>query len=74
MGMLVLSRQPKESIIIEAAPGVEVEVQVLAIRGDKVRLGTSAPRHMSVHRKEIQERVKRERQAARSVTAVDVSA
>lgn len=47
--MLVLTRKPKESIII----GDDVEVTVVEIRGDQVRLGIEAPRALSVFRKEI---------------------
>jgi cytosine deaminase len=47
--MLVLSRLRDESVMI----GDEVEVKVVDIRGDKVRLGFLAPRHVAVDRKEI---------------------
>ncbi len=57
--MLVLSRQRDESIII----GDEVQVTIVDIRGDKVRLGISAPPHIPVHRKEVYEAIKRENEA-----------
>lgn len=47
--MLVLSRQKDESIII----GDDVEIVIVDVRGDKVRLGINAPRNVAVHRKEI---------------------
>jgi carbon storage regulator len=47
--MLVLSRQKNESIII----GNDVEITIVDVRGDKVRLGINAPKKISVHRKEI---------------------
>ncbi len=47
--MLVLSRQKDESIMI----GDDVEITIVDVRGDKVRLGINAPRNISVHRKEI---------------------
>ena len=47
--MLVLSRQRDETIMI----GDDVEITVVDIRGDKVRLGISAPPHIAVHRKEV---------------------
>ncbi len=53
--MLVLSRQRDETIMI----GDEVEITVIDIRGDKVRLGITAPRHIQVHRKEVYEAIKR---------------
>lgn len=54
--MLVLSRQRDESIII----GDNIEIIVVDIRGDKVRLGINAPRDVSVHRKEIHDAIQRE--------------
>ncbi len=47
--MLVLSRQKDESIMI----GNDVEITIVDVRGDKVRLGINAPRSVEVHRKEI---------------------
>ncbi len=56
--MLVLSRQRNESIMI----GHNVEVMITDVRGDKVRLGITAPKDIPVHRKEIYEKIKREGQ------------
>lgn len=47
--MLVLSRRVGESIVI----GDEVTVTVLEVRGDVVRVGVDAPRHVAVHREEL---------------------
>ena len=47
--MLVLSREIDEVIMI----GDDVEVKVVDIRGDKVRLGFTAPRQVPIHRKEV---------------------
>lgn len=55
--MLVLSRQKDESIII----GDDVEITIVDVRGDKVRLGINAPRSISVHRKEIYDAIQREK-------------
>ena len=55
-GMLVLSRERDETIMI----GDDIEITVVDIRGEKVRLGTNAPPHIPVHRKEIYEAIKRE--------------
>ncbi|MEK7505010.1 MAG: carbon storage regulator CsrA [Patescibacteria group bacterium] len=49
--MLVLSRKRDESIMI----GDDIEITVVDIRGDKVRLGIAAPRPVQVHRKEVYE-------------------
>ncbi len=55
--MLVLSRQRNESIII----GDDITVTVVDVRGDKVRLGISAPNTVTVHREEIYRAIQRER-------------
>jgi carbon storage regulator len=47
--MLVLSRTINESIMI----GDDVEVLIVGVRGDKVRLGITAPKDIPVHRREI---------------------
>ncbi|MDP6545269.1 MAG: carbon storage regulator CsrA [Phycisphaerae bacterium] len=52
--MLVLSRQRDQTIII----GDDIEITVVDIRGEKVRLGISAPAHIPVHRKEVYESIK----------------
>lgn len=57
--MLVLSRQKDESIMI----GDNVEITIVDVRGDKVRLGISAPRDVTVHRKEIYLAIQKEKDA-----------
>jgi len=47
--MLVLSRQRDETIVI----GDNIEVTIVDIRGDKVRLGITAPKDVTVHRREV---------------------
>ena len=56
--MLVLSRQKDESIMI----GDEVEITIVDVRGDKVRLGINAPRSVAVHRKEIYLAIQKEKE------------
>ncbi|MBL7214747.1 MAG: carbon storage regulator CsrA [Phycisphaerae bacterium] len=56
--MLVLSRQKDESIMI----GDDVEITIVDVRGDKVRLGINAPRSIAVHRKEIYLAIQKEKQ------------
>jgi len=58
--MLVLSRTRDETIMI----GDDVEITVVDVRGDKVRLGINAPRTIQVHRKEVYDAIKRENAAA----------
>jgi carbon storage regulator len=67
--MLVLSRQRDETIMI----GDEIEITVVDIRGDKVRLGITAPRHIAVHRKEVYDAIKRENREASQMGTDDVS-
>ena len=55
--MLVLSRQKDESIMI----GDDVEITIVDVRGDKVRLGITAPREIPVHRREVYEAIQREK-------------
>lgn len=57
--MLVLSRQRDESIMI----GDEVEITIVDVRGDKVRLGITAPKSIPVHRREIYDAIQREKAA-----------
>ncbi len=68
--MLVLSRQRDETIMI----GDEIEITVVDIRGDKVRLGINAPRSVQVHRKEVYEAIKRENAEAAQVQVDDLAA
>ena len=55
--MLVLSRQKDESIMI----GDDVEITIVDVRGDKVRLGITAPKEIPVHRMEVYEAIQREK-------------
>lgn len=66
--MLVLSRQRDETIMI----GDEIEISVVDIRGDKVRLGISAPTRIAVHRKEVYEAIRRENAQASRLGAQDL--
>ena len=58
--MLVLSRTRDETIMI----GDDIEITVVDIRGEKVRLGINAPPHVPVHRKEVYDAIRREKQAS----------
>jgi carbon storage regulator len=54
--MLVLTRKPGQSILI----GEGIEVQVLSVSGEKVRLGITAPRDVTIFRDEVLERIQDE--------------
>ncbi|MHC5113315.1 MAG: carbon storage regulator CsrA [Planctomycetota bacterium] len=58
--MLVLSRQRDQTIMI----GDDIELTVVDIRGDKVRIGITAPARIAVHRKEVYDAIKRENEQA----------
>jgi carbon storage regulator len=58
--MLILMRRVGETLMV----GDDVTVTVLEVRGDEVRIGINAPKHIAVHREEIHERIRRERPSA----------
>ena len=55
--MLILTRRISESIII----GDDVKLTVLGVKGNQVRIGIDAPKDVSVHREEIYNRIKQEK-------------
>ena len=57
--MLILTRRVGEALMI----GDEVTVTVLGVKGNQVRVGVHAPKHVSVHREEIYERIRAEQDA-----------
>ncbi|CAG9621437.1 carbon storage regulator CsrA [Sutcliffiella rhizosphaerae] len=58
--MLVLTRKIKEAIKI----GDEIEITILGMSGDQVKLGIQAPKHIEIHRKEIYLSIQEENNAA----------
>jgi carbon storage regulator len=65
--MLVLTRKSNQSIMI----GDEIEISVLAIMGEKVRIGIEAPRKVPVFRKEVYLEIQQERADGTEREAVD---
>lgn len=58
--MLILSRKKDESIII----GDDIEITIIGIEDDKVKLGINAPKNIDIHRKEIYLQIQEENQKA----------
>ena len=58
--MLVLSRKHNEKVVL---PTVDVEITVVEIQGDRVRLGIKAPKELPVHRDEVWLRIQAQEQA-----------
>ncbi|MBX3095368.1 MAG: carbon storage regulator CsrA [Fimbriimonadaceae bacterium] len=66
--MLVLTRKVNQTIII----GDQIEVVVLEVRGEQVRLGIKAPRDVVVHRKEIYDQIQSENESATAINPDDI--
>lgn len=62
--MLILTRRIGESVNI----GDDIQITILGVRGNQVRIGIEAPQNVAVHREEIYERIKQERQAGTQST------
>lgn len=68
--MLVLSRKKGESIVIQD----QIEVTVLAVEGDTVRIGISAPKHIDIFRQEIYASIQEANRESATPLAADVEA
>ena len=66
--MLALARKVNESIMI----GNDIEITVLEIKGDQIKLGVKAPKSVPIYRKELSVQIQEENKQAGS--AVDVEA
>ena len=67
--MLVLTRRTNQSIVI----GPDVTITVVEIRGEQVRLGISAPRHVTVHREEVLLQIRDQNRQASELSGEDAS-
>ena len=65
--MLVLTRKPGQSIMI----GDDIEVQILSVSGEKVRIGITAPREVSIFRNEVVERMEDEKAPSATPSPAD---
>lgn len=62
--MLVLSRKLNQSIQI----GDDIEVKIISIEGDQVKIGIEAPKHIDIHRKEVYLSIQEENSRAASLS------
>jgi len=68
--MLVLTRKKDQSIII----GDNIEIAVIDIQGDQVRIGINAPKNVAIHRKEVYLEIQEENRKAAESKAVTSTA
>ncbi len=64
--MLVLTRQRDQTIMI----GDDIEITIVDVRGDRVRIGIAAPQSVRVYRKEIYNAIQKDKEAAAKETPV----
>lgn len=65
--MLVLSRKKDQSIVI----GDNIEITIIDIQGDQVRIGINAPKNVAIHRKEVYLEIQEENKKAAGSKTVD---
>ena len=65
--MLILSRQKDESICIEYKSGKKIEVYVVSIKRNKVKLGIEAPAEVHIYRKEIYKELRGKNKGAKKL-------
>ena len=68
--MLVLTRKKGQSLMI----GHDIELSIIDIQGDQVRIGINAPKNVAVHRKEIYEEIRKENLSAIAGKNTDIKA
>lgn len=68
--MLALSRKKNESIIVNN----NIEITILDIRGDQVKIGIAAPKEVPIYRKEVYIQIQAENEAATNVSGVEALA
>ena len=65
--MLVLSRKCGERVVV-SLNGEVITIEIIKVRGSRVRIGVEAPRHIAVHREEVWNRLATERVDQRMMT------
>ncbi|WP_458411856.1 carbon storage regulator CsrA [Schinkia sp. CFF1] len=66
--MLVLSRKKNQSIQI----GDDIEITIVAIEGEQVKIGINAPKHVDIHRKEVYLAIQEENSQASAEVSADI--
>lgn len=66
--MLVLTRKTKESIMI----GDDIEIMIVSVEGDQVKLGIKAPKNIDIHRKEVYLDIQKSNQEASQKTTIQI--
>lgn len=66
--MLALTRKKGESIVVDN----NIEISILDIRGEQVKIGISAPKEVPIYRKEVYLQIQKENEAAVSLESVNV--
>ncbi len=66
--MLALTRKKGEALVLNN----NIEVTILEIRGDQVKIGVSAPKEVPIYRKEVYLQIQKENEAAASPDSLDV--
>jgi carbon storage regulator len=67
--MLILTRKSGEQIAI----GDDIVITFLEIKGAQIKVGIEAPKHVTIHRQEVYERVRRENLASAGISASELS-
>ncbi|MBE5918667.1 MULTISPECIES: carbon storage regulator CsrA [Pseudobutyrivibrio] len=68
--MLALTRKTGDAIMINN----NIEITVLEVRGDQVKIGISAPKEVSIYRKEVYLEIQKENEAAKGISMDDLEA
>ena len=66
--MLVLTRKPGETVML----GEDIQVKIVSVDSDQVKIGIEAPRALKIYRREVYEAIQQENEAALNVTDIDI--
>jgi len=66
--MLALTRKKGESLVVNN----NIEITVLEIRGDQIKIGIQAPKEVPIYRKEVYVQIQKENEAATDIDGLDV--